>query len=281
MPLVDCGGRKVSYEAGGPDDGSAPLLVLQPPGASGAAIWRPVAALLQDRFRTVAVNPSAYGDTEPFAGREPMTIRDEAEATAAVIRAELRNATGERAGFVGHSYGGTIGLALAMEWPDFVDRMTLLEPAPYPLLREAGETVFAGEIENRNGDFIATVRGGGLNHEAMEGYLDYFNARPGYWRSLDRETRARMLTLSERLAVGLEAVGRLEMSRADLAAIAVPVTVIRGGATDPLHAKLSELVAGAIPGATLVDLPGAGHMMTLTHGPEIAEILRISAGAAS
>ena len=218
-------------------------------------------------FRTVAVNPSAYGDTEPFAGREPMTIRDEAAATAAVIRAELANAAGGRVHFVGHSYGGTIGLVLALEWPDLVDRMTLLEPAPYPLLREAGETAFAAEIEGRNGDFIATVRGGGLDREAMESYLDYFNARPGYWRSLDRETQARMLTLSERLAVGLEAVGRLELSRADLAAIAVPVTVVRGGATDPLHARLSELVAGAIPGAALADLPGAGHMMTLTHGP--------------
>ena len=80
--------------------------------------------------------------------------------------------------------------------------------------------------------------------------------------------------------MGLEAVGRLEMSRADLAGIAVPVTVVRGGATDPLHARLSALVAGAIHGAALADLPGAGHMMTLTHGPRIAEILRISAGAA-
>lgn len=279
MPLVDCDGRKVSYEVGGPGDGSAPLLVLQPPGASGASIWRAVAEPLRDRFRTVAVNPSAYGDTEPFAGREPMTIRDEAAATAAIVRAELRNAAGERARFVGHSYGGTIGLVLALEWPSLVDRMTLLEPAPYPLLREAGETVFAEEIERRNGDFIATVRGGGLNHDAMESYLDYFNARPGYWQTLDGETRARMLTLSERLAVGLEAVGRLEMSRADLAEVAVPVTVVRGGATDPLHARLSELVSGAIPGSSLIDLPGAGHMMTLTHGPQIAEILRASAGA--
>ncbi|MDE0410151.1 MAG: alpha/beta hydrolase, partial [Alphaproteobacteria bacterium] len=217
---------------------------------------------------------------EPFAGREPMTIRDEAAATAAIVRAELANAAGERARFVGHSYGGTIGLALALEWPDLVDRMTLLEPAPYPLLREAGEVAFATEIEGRNGDFIATVRRGGLNEEAMEAYLDYFNDRPGYWRSLDRETQARMLTLSERLAVGLEAVRRLELSRADLAAVSMPVAVIRGGATDPLHARLSELVASAIPGAALTDLPGAGHMMTLTHGPEIAEILRISAGAA-
>ncbi len=261
MPLVDCDGRRVSYEAGGPADG-------------GAAIWRPIAAALRDRFRIAAVNPSAYGDTEAFAGPAPMTIRDEAAATAAAIRAELPEGGRARAHIVGHSYGGTIALVLALDWPGLVDRLTLLEPAPYKLLREAGETAFAEEIGARNRDFIETVRAGGLNDAAMEDYLDYFNDRPGYWRSLDEETRTRMLALAERLAVGLDAVRRLKMRRADLAAISVPVTVIRGGATDPLHARLSELVAGAIPGAALTDLPGAGHMMTLTHGPAIAEMLR-------
>ena len=279
MPLVECDGRRVSYESGGPDDGSLPLLTLLPPGASGASIWRPIAAGLRDRFRTAAVNPSGYGDTEAFAGPAPMTIRDEAAAVAAVIRAELANGAGARAHIVGHSYGGTISLVLALDRPELVGRLTLLEPAPYPLLREAGETAFADEIGARNRDFIAAVRRGGLNDAAMEAYLDYFNNRPGYWRGLDAETRRRMLALPDRLADNLDAVERLRMRPADLAVIAAPVTVIRGGATDSLHARLSELVAGAIPGAALADLPGAGHMMTLTHGAEIAEMLRSSAGA--
>ena len=274
MRLADCDGRRVSYEAGGPDDGSAPLMLFQPPGASGASIWRPVASSLQDRFRTVAVNPSAYGDTEPFAGPAPMTLADEAAALAAVIRAELPDGRGPRAHVVGHSYGGTIALVLALARPDLVGRLTLLEPAPYPLLCDAGETALAGEIEGRNRHFIETVRAGGRDAEAMERYLDYFNDRPGFWRSLDERVQERMLSLTERLAIGLEAVERLDMRQADLAAIAVPVTVIRGGATDPLHARLTGLVAQSIPGATLVDLPGAGHMMTLTHGPAIAEMLR-------
>ena len=277
MPLVDCNGRRIGYEAGGPDDGSLPLLVLLPPGASGASIWRPIAAALRDRFRTAAVNPSAYGETEAFAGPGPMSIRDEAEAVAAVIRAEPANRAGGRAHVVGHSYGGTISLVLALAWPELVGRLTLLEPAPYPLLREAGETAFADEISGRNRDFIDAVRRDGLNDAAMEAYLDYFNGRPGYWRGLDGDTRNRMLALPERLADNLDAVERLKMRPADLASIVAPVTVIRGAATDPLHARLSELIAGAIPGAALIDLPGAGHMMTRTHVSEIAEMLRFSA----
>jgi len=273
MLLADCDGRTSSYEAGGPDDRSAPLILFQPPGASGASIWRPVAAMVQDRFRTAAVNPSGYGDTKAFAGPEPMTLRDEAALSAAVIRAELPNCLGRTAHIVGHSYGGTIALVLALAWPDLVGRLTLLEPAPYVLLREAGNAVLAEEIEAQNRRFVATVRAG-RDAEAMEQYIDYFNGRPGYWRRLEDRVQARMLALADRLAVGLDAVERLDMRCADLASIAVPVTVIRGGATDPLHARVSELVAQSIPGATLIDLPGAGHMMTLTHGAEIAELLK-------
>ena len=273
MHYADCDGRTVSYEAGGPDDGSAPLILFQPPGASGASIWRPVAAVLQDRFRTAAVNPSGYGDTEAFAGPEPMTLRDEAALFAAVIRAELPNSRGRTAHIVGHSYGGTIALVLALAWPELVGRLTLLEPAPYVLLREAGEAALAEEIEAQNRRFIATVRAG-RDAEAMEHYIDYFNGRPGFWRSLGGRAQTKMLALAERLAVGLDAVERLDLSRADLASIPAPVTVVRGGATDPLHARLSGLVAQSIPDATLIDLPGAGHMMTLTHGAEIAGMLR-------
>ena len=276
MPLVECGGRRVSYEAGGA--AGAPLLALLPPGAAGASIWRPIAAALRGRFRTAAVNPAGYGETEPHPG--PMTIRDEAAAVAAVIRAELPNAAA-RAHVCGHSYGGTIALALALARPQLVGRLTLIEPAPYVLLREAGETAFADEISGRNRRFVESVRRGGVDAEAMEQYLDFFNDRPGFWREMGAEARARMLALPGRLADNLDAVEKLEMRPADLGGIDVPVTVIRGAATDPLHARLAEIVAGAIPGAALIDLPGAGHMMTLSHGPEIAGMLRAIAAAAA
>ena len=274
MLHADCAGRTVSYEAGGPDDSSAPLILFQPPGASGASIWRPIAAMLRDSFRTAAVNPAGYGDTAPFTAPAPMTLRDEAALFAAVIRVELPKSRSRAAHIVGHSYGGTIALTLALAWPELVGRLTLLEPAPYVLLRQAGETALADEIETQNRSFIATVRGGGPDAEAMERYMDYFNNRPGFWRSMDDRAQAKMLALAKRLADGLDAVERLDMRCADLASIALPVTVIRGGATDPLHARLSELVAQSIPDATLIDLPGAGHMMTLTHGAKIAEMLK-------
>ena len=82
-----------------------------------------------------------------------------------------------------------------------------------------------------------------------------------------------MTALASRLAIGLNAVEELPNAPEDFARIAAPVTVVRGGATDPMHQRLAEIVAGLIPGATLIDVPGAGHMLTLTHGEAVVELL--------
>lgn len=250
-------------------------MVFLPPGASPAAIWRPIAARFQDRFRTAAINPSAYGETEPVSGPAPLTVFDEAEAAAAVIRTELPACTGEGAHLVGHSYGGTIALEVARHWPELISRLTLLEPAPYSLLKEAGETAHASAIAQENARFIAMVRGTepGGTPAAMERYLDYFNNRSGFWRSLDERAQEKMLLLAERIAISLEAVGRLEISRAALAEIGCPVTVIHGGSTDPLNGRMSAVVAEAIPDATLRSIPGAGHMMTLSHADNVCALI--------
>jgi len=262
MPVVTSEGRNVSYEAAGAE--GAPLLAFQPPGASGASIWRRVAAPFQAHFRTVAINPSGYGETASFEGPAPLTVRDESAALAAVICAERPDDGGIHV--VGHSYGGTVALVLARDWPELVSGLTLLEPAPYPLLRLAGEAALVAEISDQNQRFIAAVRAGGQEAAAMEQYMDYFNNQPGFWHSLTPEAQSKMVALADRLATGLDAVETMDITMDDLARIAVPVTVTYGADTDPLHARLSALVADAIPGARLRALPGAGHMMTLTHG---------------
>ena len=280
-----CHGRRIGYEAGEPDDGTMPLMVFLPPGASSAAIWRPIAAHFKDRFRTAAINPSGYGETEAFDGPAPMTILDEAEAVAAVIRAELSADAGhdipEGGHLVGHSYGGAIALEVARHWPDLVVRLTLFEPAPYPLLREAGEEALAAAITGENESFVAMVRGErpGGSAKAMAQYLDFFNNQPGFWRGLDNRAQAKMLLLAERLAACLNAVGHVDISREGLSKIEVPATVVHGAKSDRLHIRLSEIVSAALCDATLRSVPGAGHMMTLTHGEAVCVLIDESLAA--
>ena len=81
-------------------------MAFQPPGASGASIWRRVAAPFQVDHRTVAINPAGHGETALLSASVSMTVRDEAQALAAVIHTERPDNPGVHV--IGHSCGGTI-----------------------------------------------------------------------------------------------------------------------------------------------------------------------------
>ena len=61
--------------------------------------------------------------------------------------------------------------------------------------------------------------------------------------------------------------------RPDVYAIIQPTLVIRGDADAPVPAASSQLLADSLPNATLIVLPGAGHIPTLTRPAEVAQAM--------
>jgi pimeloyl-ACP methyl ester carboxylesterase len=65
--------------------------------------------------------------------------------------------------------------------------------------------------------------------------------------------------------------------RAGLASVAVPTTVVIGSRDLLTPPRLGRVLSAAIPGARLVELPGAGHMLPYEEPDRLAEII-LSAG---
>jgi pimeloyl-ACP methyl ester carboxylesterase len=61
--------------------------------------------------------------------------------------------------------------------------------------------------------------------------------------------------------------------RAGLASVAVPTTVVIGSRDVLTPPRLGRALAAAIPGARLVELPGAGHMLPYEEPDRLAEII--------
>jgi pimeloyl-ACP methyl ester carboxylesterase len=55
--------------------------------------------------------------------------------------------------------------------------------------------------------------------------------------------------------------------------IAIPTLVIRGERGHPYVARSVEILSSAIPNASLVTVPGAGHSMVSTHAAEVAKLI--------
>jgi len=268
LPTIEHDGRTIGYE----ETGAGPAMLLLPPGASPAAAWRAVMARLAGRFHTVAVNFAGYGETAPLPDGAQHTLEAEA-AAAAGVAARLDPPIH----LVGHSYGGAVALRLAVAGALPLASLTLIEPACYQLLRPAGETALADEVEAVNFGFVDTVAAGDPE-AALRAYIDYYTTGPGAWDAMPETARARLLGIAEVVARALASAHGEPVTLDDARGLAVPCRVVHGAETTPSHARVSELLAQAIPGARLEVVPDAAHMLTLTHPDETARLLAAMAG---
>lgn len=82
-----------------------------------------VAKALSDEFRVVLVDMYGFGDSpEP---KIPLTLEDYADG----IRGTMSELGVSSAAFVCHSFGGRVGLRLAVSHPELVERLALVDSA--------------------------------------------------------------------------------------------------------------------------------------------------------
>jgi pimeloyl-ACP methyl ester carboxylesterase len=118
--------------------GEGPTLVLVPGSCSTGAAWRPAIAEWRDHYRCVTTSLLGYGRTAERRSTSTADMAHEAEMLEAVVRRAARDAGGP-VHLVGHSFGGTTALAVAMRRQVPVQSLTVIEPPVPELLRHMGE----------------------------------------------------------------------------------------------------------------------------------------------
>ena len=266
MPSADRGTHRLSYETLGPSDAPPLLLVM---GMSFAArAWGPLPERLAAEFRVIAFdNRGAGGSTSPL---RPFGMGDLADDAAAVLEA----AGAGPACVFGISMGGMVALELALRHPARVRALAL------------GAT-FAGWRESRKASLpvVADLLAGGVlsrlgSHRLIGRALvsaemaEKDLARFGAW--VENTGRAGPRTLAQQTA----AVLRHDVGRR-LGEIRVPTLVLSGDADRLVPLENSRRLAGAIPGARLAVLKGAGHCFPLERFEEtVREVAGFFRGAA-
>lgn len=94
--------------------------------------WRQqIPALVAAGFRVIALDLRGYNESDKPAGiqhyRMELLVRD--------VVGIVRHAGGERAHIVGHDWGGAIAWQVAIEHPEVVERLAILN-APHPAALE-------------------------------------------------------------------------------------------------------------------------------------------------
>jgi pimeloyl-ACP methyl ester carboxylesterase len=260
-------GGSVAYLEDGPRDGARATVVLLH-GASANAydpmegVGRRLAAA---GFRVVSFDRPGYGGSDRLAGAEAATPAFQARMLADAI---------DRLGLgpvilMGHSWSGALALRMALDRPEGIAGLVLVAPVampfpPMPLpwwadlaLKPPVTWLLTRTIAAPLGLYYlpGVARGVFQPEPPVEDYVE--------------KSRAALILRSGSALANIQDLAGLPAALAQqaplYASLRVP-TVIVTGEGDPVvvTAKQAEPLSRAVPGARLVVLPGAGHMITYT-----------------
>jgi pimeloyl-ACP methyl ester carboxylesterase len=237
MRSVEVDGLRIAYEQAG----AGPPLVLVHGGVTDSRIWRLQLDALSAEFTVIAWDAPGCGqsDDPPPSYRLP----EYADALAGMLdRLQI-----ERAHVLGHSFGGALALELYRRHPELP--ATLILVAAYA--GWAG-SLQADEVRRRLAYALDLADGSAVRDVAP--FLS-----PGL---PPQAVDALTVTMSETRRVATRAMAHA-LADADLRgmlpSVAVPTLLVYGDADERAPVAVGEAIAAAIPDATLVTIPGAGH----------------------
>jgi 3-oxoadipate enol-lactonase len=234
----------------------APVVVLSNSLGTTLAMWEQQLASLSQQFAVLRYDHPGHGE-----GRGAPTARTVEELGLGVI-AILDERGIERVSFCGLSLGGAVGMWLAINAPERIDRLVL-----------ACTSARFGVPENWL-KRAATVRAEGMDVVA-DGILALWFT-PATHRDrpeLVRDYRAMMVSADpEGYAGCCEALAAWEPGDA-LGAIRAPALVLAGSEDPATPPAQAEAIRDRIPGARLHVLPGAGHLANIEQPEAFGRLL--------
>lgn len=206
-----------------------------------------------------------------YGGSSPITIPWSIEQHA-TDAAKLIDQLGIRkAHVVGHSAGAAIAMELALDFPEKVGSLVLLEP----WLSPQGEG-WVGELEQHL-TAIQALYESGHTESALDGYLNLF-CGPDHRKILDRALPAgwRHVALHDADTLFIHELGALrlwQLNRSVAERITKPMLLVRGHGTSPFCAEAHRELAEWFPDAQTVVVPNAGHMLPAERPDTVAKII--------
>jgi 3-oxoadipate enol-lactonase len=237
--------------------GQGPNVILVHGYPLDGAMWSGVARALSNRFRVFKLDLPGHG--ENLAAPEGSV-----ESYADFLEAVLANVQGP-AGIAGFSMGGYAVLALMKRSPAAVAALALVDT-------RAGADDEAGKAAR--GVALDAVRAGGPA-AIVEGMLEKLLSPAGRANEglVERLRRMILRQKPEALESDLAAMRDRPDSRDLLPRIAIPTLILTGEADVITPPAEGESMAGAIPGARFVLVPGAGHMAPMERPGAVASAL--------
>ena len=250
-------GAKIAWESDGPEDAPAVLLIMGL--AWPAASWYRQVPALAERYRVLRLDNRGAGNTGDVPGA-PYTV----ETMAADCLAVLDEAGVSEAHIVGISMGGLMAQELALTASERVRSLCLV--ATHPGIAHAVVNPDAMELLQKRATMTPA--------EAAEASIP-FNYAPATTRErIEEDWAVRFPLAATNEGYLAQAMGTAQWSGHDrIPTINRPTLVLHGEIDRLVPLRNGEMLAERIPGAELVVVPGANHVLTTDEPEQVAKVL--------
>ena len=266
------------------DRGAGDALVLVPGGLTGWVSWMAHQERLVSRHRVIRVQPihNELG-SKGIPGNLGYTAAVERES----LRLTLDALDLERPHLAGWSGGGLALIEFAMEYPQRIRSLTLVEPAAYWVLARLGERI--DEVEQTIA-FVNGIFGRGVSEDELATFLrlgglaepdEDIRSHPNWGRWVEHRTTLSWLS---------PLLDHPERSIGELAGISAPVLATKGTASTALDRRLVDVLDERLTNARGEEFEGLAPLEDVERSssprsmPELADWIdrrRISPAAAA
>jgi pyruvate dehydrogenase E2 component (dihydrolipoamide acetyltransferase) len=238
-------GRRIFYVLAG-QPGACPLVFIHGLGGSSST-WETVLGTFAESHQVLALDLPGHGQSD---ATDPAVVDYSLSGLAGVVRELVRSLGLSSVTLVGHSLGGAVAAQAALEEPNVVTRLVLVDSAGIgdeinPLLIE----LITGEPSAEASRDLLSLFFHDDRFVLDSGVVEHHQARlrPGADAAIRAVATGAFDALSQR-------------SRVQVAGLSQPVLIVWGGEDRVIPATHAGIAEAAIPAATVVIIPGAGHV---------------------
>ncbi len=233
-------------------------------GLGRAKMWRPFLKAMGEQYRPIPIELPGHGLAPDWD--EDREFADQA------VEIALDALPAEPIPLVAHSFGAVVALRIALERPYRISSLALIEPVLFAAVKGRWSFDKAQEVQTTVDRKVAAAE---FAVAARDFHAAWGDGRP--WAELPMEQRSYMMDRIRLISAGRSFLfdDRSDLLRPGrLEGLEMPVTFLDGGESHPAIAEIIEAIGDRMPRAEWITVPGAGHMVPVTHPGLVADALR-------